>query len=145
MHLLRIVIALASAWAFLSISQPFMGYLTDLSENLENLQVIQVTDGIGVYMRVALLSGVTIMFPYIAFELWLFAAPGLRARERKMGLLGYPICARSSFTGMASQLFAFATCPAIAWETSHRSPKSWTASDYFGFVTGSHALDWTVL
>ena len=42
-------------------------------------------------MRVALLSGIIIALPYIAFEFWMFAAPGLRPREKKIGLFGIPL------------------------------------------------------
>ena len=65
---------------------PLMEYLAIPVEGLEKLQAIQVTEEIGVYMRVALTSGIAIMLPYIVFEIWLFAAPGLRAREKKNGL-----------------------------------------------------------
>ena len=44
---------------------------------LSSLRVIDVTESIGVFMKVALLGGVALASPYIAFELWLFAAPGL--------------------------------------------------------------------
>ena len=56
-------------------------------------------------MRVALTSGIAIMLPYIAFEIWLFAAPGLRPRERKFGLIGIPLASSLFLTGIAFTYF----------------------------------------
>jgi len=44
-----------------------------------------------VFMRVALLCGFTLALPYIAFELWLFAAPALRPRAKVIGLFAIPL------------------------------------------------------
>jgi sec-independent protein translocase protein TatC len=52
-------------------------------------------------MKVALLGGLAISLPYVAFELWLFAAPGLRPRERWFGLIGIPLAAVFFIGGMA--------------------------------------------
>lgn len=56
-------------------------------------------------MRVALLAGLAIAIPYIALELWMFAAPGLKPRERKMGLAGIPL-ATILFLGGAAFTFS---------------------------------------
>ena len=57
---------------------------------LDALTAIDPTESIGVFMKVAIFSGIALSIPYIAFEMWLFAAPGLRPDERKMGLAGNP-------------------------------------------------------
>ena len=51
-------------------------------------------------------SGIAIMLPYIAFELWLFIAPGIRPRERKMGLVGIPFATILFLGGMRVRWFA---------------------------------------
>jgi sec-independent protein translocase protein TatC len=56
---------------------------------------------VGVFMKVALLGGLAIALPYVAFEFWLFAAPGLRPRERWFGLIGIPLAAVFFISGMA--------------------------------------------
>jgi sec-independent protein translocase protein TatC len=58
---------------------------------LEHLQAIEVTESIGVFMRIALFSGITISLPFVFFEMWLFFAPGLRVRARKQSLVGIPL------------------------------------------------------
>src|SRR5215207_6011806 len=105
-HLLRIVIALAlGVGVSFYFTVPLMSYLALPVGGLENLQAIEVTEEVGVFMRVALISGIAIMLPYIAFEIWLFAAPGLRARERKYGLIGIPLATLLFLTGLAFTYF----------------------------------------
>jgi sec-independent protein translocase protein TatC len=113
-----------------------MEYLALPAGGLTQLQAIKVTEEIGVYMRVALTSGIAIMLPYLAFELWLFAAPGLKPRERKFGLLGIPLATILFLTGMAFTYFALlpTALPFLGGFTEIR--QFWTANDYFGFVTG---------
>ena len=137
MHLLRIVIALALGVGIsFYFTIPLMSYLAVPVGGLENLQAIEVTEEVGVFMRVALTSGIAIMLPYIAFEIWLFAAPGLRARERKYGLIGIPLATILFLTGIAFTFFVLlpAALPFLGGFTEIE--QFWTASDYFGFVTG---------
>jgi sec-independent protein translocase protein TatC len=136
MHLLRMIIGLAlGVGVSFYFTIPLMEYLAKPVGGLEKLQAIQVTEGIGVYMRVALLSGVTIMLPYVAFEIWLFAAPGLKARDRKMGLLGIPLAVLLFLMGLACTNYLLLP-PALTWLANFTDiPQAWTANNYFGFVT----------
>lgn len=137
MHLLRIVIALAvGVGVSFYFTIPLMEYLAGPVGGLPNLQAIEVTEEIGVFMRVALMSGIAIMLPYIAFELWLFAAPGLRPRERKMGLFGIPFATLLFLGGMAFTFFVLlpAALPFLSGFTD--IAEFWTAREYFKFVTG---------
>ncbi len=136
-HLLRIVIALAVGVGIsFYFTVPLMSYLAIPVGGLESLQAIEVTEEVGVFMRVALTSGIAIMLPYIAFEIWLFAAPGLRARERKYGLIGIPLAAILFLTGIAFTFYILlpAALPFLGGFTEIE--QFWTARDYFGFVTG---------
>jgi sec-independent protein translocase protein TatC len=104
-HLLRMLIALAVCVAIMfAYTQDLVKYLSLPIGGLQALTAIDVTESVGVFMRVALLGAVTVASPYLAFELWLFAAPGLRPRARKMGLLGIPLVAVFFVGGIA---FAF--------------------------------------
>jgi sec-independent protein translocase protein TatC len=119
-----------------SFTIPFMEYLAQPAGGLEKLQAIQPTEGIGVYMRVALLSGIAIMLPYLAFEMWLFAAPGLRPRDRKMGLIGIPMATVLFLMGLACTYYLLLP-PALPWlENFTKIPQAWTANNYFNFITG---------
>ncbi|HEX8990330.1 MAG TPA: twin-arginine translocase subunit TatC [Anaerolineales bacterium] len=101
-HLLRAVlgVVLAVGISFL-FTQQLVDYLAAPIGGLSHLRAIEVTESIGVFMKVALLAGVAISLPYVAFELWLFAAPGLRPRERWYGLTGIPLAAVFFVSGMA--------------------------------------------
>jgi sec-independent protein translocase protein TatC len=137
MHLLRMLIGLAMGVGIsFYFTIPLMEYLAIPVKGLENLQAIKVTEEVGVYMRVALMSGIAIMLPYLAFELWLFAAPGLRPRERKFGLAGIPLATILFLAGMAFTYFALlpTALPFLGGFT--KIQQLWTANDYFGFVTG---------
>lgn len=104
-HLLRSLLALTVAVVISFIfTQPLIHYLARPVGGLEALRAIEVTESIGVFMKVALLSGVVLALPYIAFEFWLFAAPGLRPRSRSFGLIAIPLAALLFIGGMA---FAF--------------------------------------
>lgn len=136
-HLLRIVIAIAIGVAIsFYFAVPLMGYLAIPVGGLENLQAIEVTEELSVFMRVALTSGIAIMLPYIAFELWLFAAPGLRARERKFSLIGIPFATILFIGGMAFTFYVLlpTALPFLSGFTS--IAEFWTARQYFSFITG---------
>lgn len=100
-HLLRallgLVVAVGVSFYF---TDSLIQFLAGPVGGLKALKAIEVTESVGVFMRVALLSGVALALPYIAFEMWLFAAPGLRPRERKFGLLGIPLASILFIAGM---------------------------------------------
>lgn len=137
MHLFRMLIGLAIGVGIsFYFTVPLMEFLASPVGGLENLQAIQVTEEIGVFMRVALTSGIAIMLPYIAFEIWLFAAPGLNSREKKNTLFGIPIAAILFLSGMAFtfQVLLPSALPFLGGFTD--ISQNWTAGEYFGFVTG---------
>jgi sec-independent protein translocase protein TatC len=136
-HLLRSVIVLAVAViAAFGVAQELMVFLAAPIGGLEKLQAIQVTEEIGVFMRVAMSAGIAVAFPYIAFEVWWFAAPGLKPREKKMGLVGIPLAILLFLTGMAFTFFVLlpAALPFLGGFT--QISEFWAANEYFKFVTG---------
>jgi sec-independent protein translocase protein TatC len=58
---------------------------------IEALQAIEVTESIGAFMRVSLLSGLTLALPYLIIEAFAFVNPALRRRERVMLLVLIPL------------------------------------------------------
>jgi sec-independent protein translocase protein TatC len=101
-HLFRALAFLAVTTA---ISFTFNRQIIDLLSKpiggIESLVAIEVTEPIGTVMRVALLCGFALAFPYIALELWLFIAPGLKRHSRVYGLLAIPIATLFFAGGMA--------------------------------------------
>lgn len=81
---------------------PILEFLTQpLDGGLQTLQAIDVTEGVGTVMRVALLGGFVLAFPLLAFEIWLFVAEGLRRSERIPSLLAIPVALLFFVAGMA--------------------------------------------
>lgn len=135
-HLLRalIVTALFVALA-LNYANEIMAVLAGPVGGLESLQAIQVTENIGVFMRIGIFTGVALAIPYIAFELYLFAAPGLSVRARRYGLVGIPFAAVFFFAGIAFSYF-FMLPTALPFLLDFGGiPAHPTASSYYGFIT----------
>jgi sec-independent protein translocase protein TatC len=137
MHLFRMLIALAVCVGIsFYFAKPMMGFLAEPVGGLDKLQAIQVTEELGVFMRVALTSGIAIAFPYLAFEVWLFAAPGLNSREKKNTLFGIPIAVFLFLTGMTFT-YLILIPPALKFLAGFTDiAQDWAASEYFGFITG---------
>jgi sec-independent protein translocase protein TatC len=106
-HLLRAVaaVAITTALSFVFFQQILEILSRPLEGGMESLVAIDVTEPIGTVMRVALLTGFAIAFPYIALELWLFVAPGLDRRARLWGLFAIPIATLFFLGGMAFAYF----------------------------------------
>jgi sec-independent protein translocase protein TatC len=136
-HLLRSVLVLSIAViAAFWVSQDLMVFLSAPIGGLEKLQAIQVTEELGVFMRIAMSAGIAIAFPYIAFEVWWFAAPGLKPREKKLGLVGIPLASILFLMGMAFTFYVMlpAALPFLGGFT--QISEFWAANEYFKFVTG---------
>ncbi len=136
-HLLRILIGLAIGVGIsFYFAIPLMQYMAEPVGGLAKLQAIQVTEEIGVFMRVAITSGIALMLPYIAFEIWLFAAPGLTSREKKNTLYGIPIATVLFLGGLAFTFYILlpSALPFLGGFTE--IAQNWTAGEYFSFITG---------
>ncbi|HJS17290.1 MAG TPA: twin-arginine translocase subunit TatC [Anaerolineales bacterium] len=137
LHLFRMLIALAIGVGIsFYFAVPLMEFLAVPIGGLEQLQAIQVTEELSVFMRVALMSGIAMMLPYIAFEIWLFAAPGLKSREKKNTLFGIPIAAILFFGGMVFTFRVLLPTALPFLEGFTDISANWAAAEYFGFVTG---------
>jgi sec-independent protein translocase protein TatC len=136
-HLTRMLIGLVICVAILFVFTPkLLDFLAKPIGGISVLRAIEVTESIGVFMRVALLGGVTLASPYIAFELWLFAAPGLRSRSRVLGLVSIPLVLVFFAGGMVFAYF-FLLPPALKFLLHFMGvqviPRP---SSYISFVTG---------
>jgi sec-independent protein translocase protein TatC len=106
-HLFRSVAALAltTAIAF-TFNQKILEFLTrPIPGGMDSMVAIEVTEPIGTVMRVSLLTGFAIAFPYIALEIWMFVAPGLHLRSRLWSLIAIPIATFFFLGGMAFAYF----------------------------------------
>jgi sec-independent protein translocase protein TatC len=136
-HLTRMLIGLLICVGILFFYTPqLVNFLAGPVGGISALRAIEVTESIGVFMRVALLGGVALASPYLAFELWLFAAPGLKPRSRILGLVSIPLVLIFFVGGM---VFAYLILlpPAMKFLLNFMGvqviPRP---SSYIGFVTG---------
>ena len=137
-HLFRalVAIALTTALSFVFINQILTFLALPLEGGLESLTAIDVTENVGAVMRVALLSGFAISFPYVVFEIWLFIAPGVSPKTRLRGLTAIPVAIALFVLGMAFTYFAMlpTTLPFLFnFMGLNTVPRP---SSYFNFVTG---------
>ena len=100
--LLILILTVSLSFVF---TQKLIDYLAQPIGGLDALRAIEVTESISVFMRVALMSGFIIALPYIAFEFWLFLAPGLQPRSKKFGLVGIPLSTLLFIAGAAFSYF----------------------------------------
>ena len=135
-HLLRALVVTAVLVAIaLNFTNTIMAILAEPIGGLQNLQAIQVTENIGVFMRIGIFTGVAFAIPYIAFEFYLFAAPGLSVRARRYGLVGIPFAALFFFTGITfSYYFLLPTALPFLLDFGG-IPAHPTATSYYGFIT----------
>jgi len=136
-HLFRMLIAVALGILLCATyTTQIIDFLSKPVGGINALKAIDVTESVGVFMRVALLGGFAVALPYLAFEVWLFAAPGLSARARRLGLLGIPLAGLFFIGGLAfSYIFLLPTALPflLSFMGIQTIPRP---SSYINFVTG---------
>jgi sec-independent protein translocase protein TatC len=137
MHILRSVLflVLTAGVSFFYVQQ-IVDFLAQPIGGIQNLKAIEVTETVSVYMKILLFCGIALAIPYIAFELWLFAAPGLRPRERKMGLYGIPLSTLFFISGAAFTFYAMLPSALLFLNNILGIKTELRPSSYFSFVTG---------
>ena len=131
--LLFLVMSTALAFVFI---RELLDWLAQPIGGIESLQAIEVTEPIGVVMRVSLLAGFSVALPYITFELWLFAAPGLKRRARLMGLAAIPVAFLFFIAGMAFAYYAMMPTALPFLINFMDIPTAIRPASYVRFVTG---------
>jgi sec-independent protein translocase protein TatC len=135
-HLLVIVIGLAVGVAVsFSFAERALQFLAQPIGGLQSLQSIEVTENMGVFMRVSLLSGFILSLPLTLYEIVAFVMPALKPEERKWLFIAIPAFFIMFVAGVA---FAYLVMLPVAIpflvqflgvETVPR------LSNYIGFVT----------
>ncbi len=90
-RLIRSILAVAAgfvlAWVYREpVLDAFVAPVRDAlaQRGIYRLMAIEVTEGIFVYLKAALLAGAFGAAPVVIYQLWAFVAPGLLPRERRM-------------------------------------------------------------
>ncbi len=130
--LVFLVITTAISFAF---AQYVIEYLSQPIGGLENLQSIEITENVGVFMRVSLLSGFILALPVILYEMLAFIMPGLEPGEKRWVYWTIPFITIMFMVGAA---FAFLVMlpAAIPFLTSFLGVQTVPRlSNYVNFVT----------
>jgi len=103
----------------------------------EQLKVIGPTEGVAVYLRIALTCAAAAAMPWILVEIWGFVSPGLMPRERKLARVAIPVASLLFLGGAAFAWFLL--IPAAVRFLANFSPAlfrtEWTSQNYIPFVT----------
>jgi sec-independent protein translocase protein TatC len=102
---------------------------------LDKLQSIEITENMGVYMKVSLLSGFIFALPYILYQLLAFIMPGLKPGEKRWVIMAIPLATLLFVTGVAFSYFIMlpATIPFLTnFLGISTTPR---LSNYFNFMT----------
>lgn len=141
-HLLRMLLVLVVG---VLVMFPYASRLLDVLARpiggLENLQAIEVTEPIGVFMRIVLVGALALASPYLAFEVWLFLAPGLRPAERAWSLLVIPLAGVFFLGGVAFAYFVMLPVALPVLVNFMGIPTTPRPLSYLNFVSG--LLFWT--
>lgn len=105
----RLFVSVASLAVTTIISFALVPYLLDFITvpvgGIENLQSIEVTENIGVFMRLSLLAGFIFAFPIILSQILIFLAPGLEKNEKKWIFVTIPVATILFVAGAAFAYF----------------------------------------
>ncbi|MBX3004618.1 MAG: twin-arginine translocase subunit TatC [Anaerolineales bacterium] len=136
-HLVRsvIVLILASLVAF-EFAPQLLGWLAAPIGGLPALQAVDVTEPVGVVMRITFFSAFVVSLPYIAFEALSFVAPGLSRRSRLVGLIAIPLILILFACGALFTYYILLP-PAVTFLVNFMEiPTQVRPSSYIGFATG---------
>lgn len=136
-HLFRSIAALLIFAIIAFIFLPnLMEWISQPIGGLKELEAVEVTEPIGVGMRVVFLAGFTVALPYITYEIFLFVAPALSRRARLIGLLAIPLVVLSFFGGMAFAYYLILPRGLPVLLNFMNVPTQIRPSSYIRFVTG---------
>jgi sec-independent protein translocase protein TatC len=95
---LVLVVTTGASFAF---AEPLIDYLARPIGGLKALVSIEITENVGIFMKVSLLSGFIFAMPVIVYELLAFVLPGLKSNERRWLLFIVPFAGILFAAGVA--------------------------------------------
>ncbi len=113
---------------------PVLDFLAGPVGGVVNLQVIEVTESMSVYMRVALLIGLIVALPWIFFQLFSFIGKGLKKSEKRGLLVAIPFATILFLAGGGFAFFVMLPASMKFFISLLEVDTSLRLSSYFGFV-----------
>ena len=104
--LMGLIVAFGVATFYLNEIMSFLvaPYFRYLPKGQQSLAYTEITEVFFLYMKVAAVVAVFLAAPWVFYQLWLFIAPGLRAREKR---LAFPFIVATSAFFMAGMAFCY--------------------------------------
>lgn len=115
--------------------KPVLDFFAGPVGGVENLQVIEVTESMSVYMRVALLIGLIITLPWIFFQMFSFVGKGLKRSEKRGLFIAIPFATLLFLAGGSFAFFVMLPASMKFFTSLLDVNTSLRLSSYFGFVT----------
>jgi sec-independent protein translocase protein TatC len=121
--------------ATFNLAPTLIGILASRVGGIDKLISIEVTENLGVFMRVSLLSGFILSLPILLIELMGFIAPGLTKQEKRWVYIFIPFATLMFIAGVAFTYFVMLPA-AIPFLTNFLGIKTTPRlSNYVQFVT----------
>ena len=114
---------------------PVLDFLSRPVGGVESLQVIEVTESMSVFMRVALLIGLVVALPWIFFQLFSFVGKGLKKSEKRGLLIAIPFATALFLAGGSFAFFVMLPASMRFFIGLLEVNTSIRLSSYFGFTT----------
>ncbi len=116
----------------LFVAQPVYQYLVS-AETARNLvfHVFSFWDGIGLYMKIAMVVALALTLPCALFQLWAFVSPGLLPKERRAALRYIPFVFLMFIIGV---LFAYYVVFPMALAFTSQVTRSMGLEETYGVV-----------
>ena len=135
-RLMIAVVALfvGTALAFLLAPQ-VLNFLTVPIGGLDQLQAIELTEPIGVYVRVSLLAGAILAMPIIVYQVMAFIVPGLLPHEKRGLFIALPFIFLSFLAGAAFAYYVMLPVAVPFLATFGGIQGNFRVSSYISFVT----------
>jgi len=128
---LALIIATAISFIF---ANRLVEFLTVPVGGREMLQSIEVTENVGVFMRVSLISGFVLAMPVIVYQFISFIVPGLTREERRYLWIIVPSASLLFLVGVAFAYFVLLRAALPFLLSFLDIPTAPRPKSYFGFV-----------
>lgn len=135
--IIAVAVGFLVCWAFAEpIFAKLQAPLTEFLPKGDTLAYTRLTAPFFLYMKVAFFAGLFVAAPVVLLQLWLFIAPGLYKRERRMAA---PFIIFGTLFFIAGGYFGYrfllpATCSFFV-ETGKQFKQMVTVDDYFSFAS----------
>lgn len=127
-----VVICVVASFVF---AQQILDVLAEPAGGLNALQAIKVAETMQAFMRISLIAGLIIAFPWVLFQVLAFVWPGLEKNEKRWVAIGLPFATILFLSGVAFTYFVMLPT-AIPMLLSFMGIQTVpTVTDYVNFVT----------